>query len=268
MTTQRLLLVLRKLTVVAKVAARHRLSQRAGALGRIGMYGVLLYVFTQLWTVIASAYPGADVSADRVVWYIAITEWIVLSLPPVHDDVQEELRAGDLLYRLTRPLAYAWAKLAEAVGDLAVRMGIHAIAGVGFAFAFTGTVPLDARAIAWVVPLGVLAAVVATVFNLAIGLAAFWIHDCRPIYWVWQKGLFLLGGLLVPLELYPAWLREVAVWSPFAAILHGCGSLALGEGGPAPELVALRLLAWLVVAVLVVLVVFRRGLLRIDGGGG
>lgn len=268
MTTHRMLLALRKLAIVAKVAARHRLSQRAGVFGRIGMYGVLLYVFTQLWSVIAGAYPGAEVAADRVVWYIAITEWIVLSLPPLHDDVQEELRAGDLLYRLTRPLAYPWAKLAEGVGDLAVRMGIHAIAGVAFAFAFTGTMPLDARAITWVVPLGVLAAIVATAFNLAIGLVAFWIHDCRPIYWVWQKGLFLLGGLLVPLELYPAWLRDIAVWSPFAAILHGCGSLALGAGGPAPELVAVRLVAWLGVALFVVAVIFRRGLLRIDGGGG
>jgi ABC-2 type transport system permease protein len=266
MTFSRIVRASRKLVVVGRVSARHRLSQRAAAIGRIGMYGVLLFVFSRLWSVIGDAYPSAHVSAERLLWYIAITEWIVLSLPPLHDEVQEELRSGDLVYRLTRPLAYPWAKLAEGFGDLFVRMGVHAIAGVGFAFAFTGTMPLDARAIAWVVPLGVLAAMVATTFQLAIGLVSFWIHDCRPVQWVWQKGLFLLGGLLVPLELYPEWLRAIAVWSPFAAILHGCGSLALGDGEPV--LVALRLVAWFAVALVVVALLFRRGLRRIDAGGG
>jgi len=256
----------RKLVAVGRIAARHRLSQRAAAIGRIGMYGVLLFVFSRLWSVIGEGYPSARVSAERVIWYIAITEWIVLSVPMVHDEVQDELRSGDLVYRLTRPLAYPWAKLAEGFGHLFARMGIHAIAGVGFAFAYTGTMVLDARAIAWVVPLSVLAGMVATTFTLAIGLTSFWIHDCRPVQWVWQKGLFLLGGLLVPLELYPEWLRAIAVWSPFAAILHGCGSFALGAGEPV--LVALRLFAWFAVALAVVACMYRHGLRRIDAGGG
>ncbi len=258
--------VARKLVVIARVAIRHRVSQRAAVLARIGTYGVLLFVFSRLWTVIASAYEGLEIPADRVIWYIAITEWIALSATPVHDDVQDELRSGDLLYRLTRPLGYPWAKLAEAVGDLLVRMGVLALAGVGFAYAFAGTMPLDAAALAWVVPLGVLAGVVASTFGLAIGLVSFWIHDCRPIYWIWQKGLFLLGGLLVPLELYPDWLRAIAVWSPFAAILHGCGSLALGHGEPVWA--ALRLCAWLVIALAIVALMFRRGLRTLDAGGG
>jgi ABC-2 type transport system permease protein len=266
MNARRIRLAARKLAIVAMVAARHRLSQRAAVLARIGTYGVLLFVFSRLWGVIGGAYPGLEIPADRVIWYIAITEWIVLSATPVHDDVQDELRSGDLLYRLTRPLAYPWAKLAETIGDLLVRLGIHAFAGVGFAYAFTGTMPLDAVALAWVVPLGVLAAVVANTFGLVIGLGSFWIHDCRPIYWIWQKGLFLLGGLLVPLELYPDWLRTIALWSPFAAILHGPGSLALGSA--TPVLAALRLCAWLVIALAIVALMFRRGLRRIDAGGG
>lgn len=266
MTVQHVRLVARKLAIVAMVSARHRLSQRAAVVARIGTYGVLLFVFSRLWGIIGGAYPAVVLSADRVIWYIAITEWIVLSTTPVHDDVQDELRSGDLLYRLTRPLAYPWAKLAEVVGDLLVRMGVHALAGVAFAYAFTRTMPLDATALAWVVPLGVLAAIVANTFGLAIGLVSFWIHDCRPIYWIWQKGLFLLGGLLVPLELYPDWLRAIAMWSPFAAILHGCGSLALGQGDP--WLVALRLCAWLAIALAIVALLFRRGLRTLDAGGG
>jgi ABC-2 type transport system permease protein len=256
--------MIRKTALIARISARHRLSQRAALVGRIGTCGVLLFVFSQLWGVIGRAY--ASVPSARVVWYIAITEWIVLSLPPVHEEVQDELRSGDLLYRLTRPLAYPSAKLAEAIGELIVRLAVLAAAAGAFAYAFTGAIALEPRALVWVLSIGVLAAITATAFGMIVGLSAFWLHDCRPIYWVWQKGLFLLGGLLVPLELYPSWLRDVARWTPFSAILNGPASLAFGDGAPA--LVALRLVAWLAVALAAIAIVFRLGLRHIDGGGG
>ncbi len=258
----------RKLGTLVLLSARHRVSQRGAALGRIGIYGVLLFVFSRLWAVIGEAYPDTELPAERVLWYIAITEWIVLSLPWVHDEVQTELRAGDLLYRLTRPVAYPWAKLAESTGDLFVRMAVLAPAGFLLAWALQGSIALELRGAAWLVLVAPLAASVANTFGLAIGLVALWIHDCRPIYWVWQKGLFLLGGLLVPLAFYPPWLRGLAELSPFSAILAGPGSLALGDAGVSPGLLVLRLLGWQALALVLVAWLFRRGLRQIDGGGG
>lgn len=260
--------VLHKLAIVARLSARHRISHRGAAIGRLGLYAVMLFVFSRLWALIAEGYPDAELPPAQVLWYIAITEWIVLSLPWVHDEVQEELRAGDLLYRLTRPIAYPWAKLAETAGDLLVRMGLLAPAGFIVACALQGEAGIGVRAAAWLLLLGPLAALVATTFHLAIGLAAIWIHDCRPIYWVWQKGLFLLGGLLVPLPFYPAWLRSIAELSPFAAILYGPGALALGDAAIDPWWLALRLVLWQAFALVLVAFVFRRALRRIDGGGG
>jgi ABC-2 type transport system permease protein len=178
------------------------------------------------------------------------------------------MRSGDLLYRLTRPIAYPWAKLAEASGDLVVRLVPMAGAGAAGAYLLTGALPLSLATAACLVVVGLLAAFVALTFQLAIGLGAFWIHDCRPLYWIWQKGTFLLGGLLIPLELYPGWLRTIAEVSPFAAILHGPGHLAFDGSLVAAGLVVLELLGWLVVALFVVHMLYRRGLRRIDGAGG
>ena len=50
----------------------------------------------------------------------------------------------------------------------------------------------------------------AVLSTAAIGLSAFWIVDTSPVYWIWQKLAFVLGGLLLPLELYPDWLRALA----------------------------------------------------------
>jgi ABC-2 type transport system permease protein len=117
-------------------------------------------------------------------------------------------------------------------------------------------------------PLGLGAGVLALVIHFAIGLTSFWLHDCRPIHWVWQKATFLLGGLLLPLELYPPWLRAAAELSPVPAMLHGPGSVALGLDAPEIALVLARQLLWLCVALVGLAWLFRRGVARLEIGGG
>ena len=80
--------------------------------------------------------------------------------------------------------------------------------------------------------------------RVAIGLCAVWLQDCSPVYWIWQKCAFILGGLLLPLEIYPPWLREIALWTPFSAIMHGPGRMAFGWQPEVAALVAVKLLLW------------------------
>src|SRR6185503_5609466 len=91
----------------------------------------------------------------------------------------------------------------------------------------SGALPADLRGVLWALPIGALSAVALLSFNAMIGLCAFWLQDCSPIYWVWQKLAFLLGGLLLPLDIYPRWLRRLAEASPFSALLYGPASLVL-----------------------------------------
>jgi ABC-2 type transport system permease protein len=90
----------------------------------------------------------------------------------------------------------------------------------------------------------------------------------NPIYLVWQKLMFVLGGLFVPLALYPAWLLALAHCTPFPALIHGPGSMAFGSD-PTLALHTLGLLVlWSAVAVVLLAVVYRRGLSSVDLHGG
>jgi ABC-2 type transport system permease protein len=258
----------RKYLALASTAARHSVSSRAAIFGRMGFYALLLFIFSRLWEVVLAQQPIAGIGADNYVWYVAITEWIILSLPMAHTEVEDDLRTGALVYRLTRPTPYPAAKLAEVFGDALVRMGFLGTAGFVFAWAITGTVPMSPGTFALLIPVGVLAAALSLVFYFIIGLTSFWIHDCHPVYWLWQKAGFVLGGLLVPLELYPDWLRRIAEVSPFAAILHGPGSLALGADPASVLPVVAKLGAWTGVAIVLVIIVYRAALRRVVVGGG
>ena len=251
-----------------RIAARERLRDRAAIVGRMGFYALILFIFTRLWNVVLEQRPVPGIDATSFVWYLAITEWIVLSVPMLFLDIEKDVRDGDLVYKLTRPLAYPIAKLAEGFGDLLVRMALLGTFGFCLAWAYTGAIPLSLRAWMVLLPVGVAAGALTLVFYAIIGVLAFWIHDSRPVYWMWQKASFVLGGLIVPLELYPDWLRAVASWSPFSALLHGPGQLALGVPPEAIVLVVAKLAAWTVVAGLVLAALYHRGLKTVAVGGG
>lgn len=259
---------IRKYIAIASVAARQRLLERSAIVGRIAFYCLMLFVFSQLWTAVLSHESIEGIGPENFVWYIAITEWIILSLPMVHTDVEDDLHSGTLVYHLTRPTPYPLAKLAEAFGDTLVRLGILGIVGFALAFAVTGVVVIGPAQLVILIPIGIAAATLKLIFQFTIGLSSFWIHDCRPLHWVFQKAGFVLGGLLVPLEFYPEWLREIALASPFAAMLHGPGRLALGADASTAWPILAKLFVWGCVAVALLFVVYRRARLRVTVGGG
>ena len=70
-----------------------------------------------LWDVVAAQGAVSGASRRELVWYLAITEWIVLSLPLVHLTIEQDVKTGDIAYRLPRPISYLGFRLAESAGD-------------------------------------------------------------------------------------------------------------------------------------------------------
>jgi ABC-2 type transport system permease protein len=234
-----------KYLALALASARRALAERGVLAGRVVFLGMILFIFSRVWaTVLArGAVTVSGAGQAELIWYLAVTEWCVLSVPPVFLAIEGDVRSGDIACRLVRPVSYLGAQLAEALGETGLRLLVLGPAGAAFAFALAGGWPADPRGLLLALPLGPLASSLAVLSTAAIGLSAFWIVDTSPIYWIWQKLAFVLGGLLLPLELYPDWLRALARFSPFPAMVWGPGRMAFGF---APE-IALETLVELVV---------------------
>lgn len=256
---------------VALLSARQRLQERAALYGRILFYFLILLIFTRLWEAVLGAAPATRVgprqNAASYVWYLAVTEWIILSQPTLHLDIEADVRNGDVAYHLARPMSYAGAKLAEAFGELTVRWVVLGASGVLFARLLCGQWPsLAGLGLAGLV--GCLSSVVLLLSYAAIGLSSFWIHDCTSVYLIWQKLCFALGGLMVPLSIYPAWLRQIALHSPFAALLYGPGQLVMTPDWSLAFGWASSLLAWGASFLIVVLWLEHRGRRTLTLHGG
>lgn len=257
-----------KYAAMLGVALRQGLTERGALVGRVAFYAAILLVFSRLWQVVLARGSVAGAGPVELLWYLALTEWVMLALPPLHLRIEADVRSGDIAYALPRPLSYLGARLAEAAGDWLLRALTLGIAGIALAWATSGAWPADSRGLLLALPLGVLAGWVGLVCYALIGLSAVWLQDVSPVFWIWQKLAFVLGGLILPLEIYPAWLQAVAGWTPFSALMHGAGRMAFGLDPVFAAEVAGRLVVWGALGALLLGWLYRRGLRVLDVNGG
>jgi ABC-2 type transport system permease protein len=250
------------------LAFRSALQERTPILGRIGFFGVLLLIFSRLWTVVVEKDIALGLGVPELLWYLAITEWIALSLPWVFLHIENDVKTGDIAYQLPRPISYLGVCLARGSGEYAARLLVLAPVGMLFAGLMAGGLPGDARGLWLALPLGLGASLLSLVFVVLIGLCAVWLQDTSPLYWIWQKLGFVLGGLMLPLEIYPDWLRTLALASPFSSLLYGPARMAFGLDWEVASGVAIRMGVWLVVTTALLLWVYRRALRSLEINGG
>jgi ABC-2 type transport system permease protein len=249
-----------------KIDFAQALHYRAAALGKIGFYGIILYVFAKLWEVTGKA-GNLSLSPRDLVWYLALTELLVLCYPFLHTEIDEDVRNGSLAYALLRPASYFWSRYFRGLGSVMARLLILAVGGAAFPLLFGG-IPAHPWGLFYFLPLAFASAAVGIVFQLSIGICSFWVQDSNPLYWIWQKSMFILGGLILPFEIYPDWLKRLAEFSPFpyllyrpvTAVLHADGRLALACLG--------MMAVWFVIGIALAFTLFHfaRKSLVLNGG--
>jgi ABC-2 type transport system permease protein len=255
-----------KYVEVFRLGAAAARRDRASLVGRAGLFVVILLIFSRLWraTAATTGAPGASVSAADLTWYMVVTEWIVCSIPAIHLEVERDAQTGDLETHLTRPTVYAGLMAARGFGQALANAAVLLVVGVVVGAAFTGTLPSSPWILA-ALPLGVVSIAVSIGAGVGIGLTTVWLGECGPLFWVWHKALFILGGLILPLSFYPEWLQRVAWATPFAPLLTGPARLALGGTLTDAVTSALALAGWGLVVALVVAWTWSRVPRALDG---
>ena len=267
----RVLRQLRKYRGVLLATMQTSLAYPLDAFSRAVFMGVIIFVFIQLWTVTLrlsgrGAAGGYDLA--RIVWYLVITETIIMSCPRLFIRIDEEVKSGELAYVLSRPYQYPLFHLAQYLGNVLLVLPVNFAVGGLLALALAGTPPLAAGA--W--PLLALAALLAILLNflieLGIGLLAFWFEDTYAFFWIYQKLTFTLGGLFLPLTLFPALLRGVASRLPFSAIAYAPARLVAGFDAGTVANTLLTQLFWIGVLLGLVALLYRGGVRRLSINGG
>ncbi|TAK21181.1 MAG: hypothetical protein EPO26_14685 [Chloroflexota bacterium] len=232
---------------------------------------IVLYIFLQLWNATYSALGATTIAGftiEQMIWYLTITEVIVISRSRFIREIDTEVRSGDIAYHLTRPYDYVLYRLAYYIGDRALRLTIGFGLGIPIAYAFVG--PLDVRpeAVGLAVAIIMLGTLADFAASIAIGLCAFWVEDTAPFALLYERAIMLLGGMLLPLELFPDAIKAVVGVLPFQLLLYAPARLVVtGDSGLAPSWIA-QLLVAIVVGMAIAWRVYAFAVSRLHANGG
>src|SRR5262249_39678736 len=135
-------------------------------------------------------------------------------------------------------------------GETTFRFIVVSIVAFACGLAMTHTVPFGVGTGALLLIGLWIACLMVLVCQLAIGLLATWVKSAAPAFWIWQKLFFVLGGLIIPLSLYPGWLAAIAKATPFAAMVFLPASLVFGATAAQVATLFVAQLGWLFVLAL------------------
>ena len=208
---------MRKYLTIFKISARNQIVYLPAFLGRNLFFVLVVFIFSALW---AAIYSGSELLAGltmtQVLWYLTITEVIELSKTPLYTTIQEEVKDGTVGYALTRPYCYIIYYFFSGMGQNLVKMIPMLIEGFLLGVIFAGYLPGYFRAIPYGLLLILGGFALVTLWQIIIGILAFWFEEVSPFYWILQKLIFIIGGMFFPIDLFPDWLAKISRVSPFA----------------------------------------------------
>jgi ABC-2 type transport system permease protein len=205
---------------------RRAAVERTTTIGRIALLVLILCVFWAMWNATPLGELGANgPSVVQMFWYLAATETVAMSVGYPYRIVEADIHSGEIATSLIRPVHYALATLASWLGEMSCRFIAVASAAFACGVLATRSVPFDS-----VTGLAILAglwlgAAMLLISQLCVGLLATWMKSAAPAFWIWQKLFFVLGGLMIPLTIYPSWLEAIAMATPFPSMLFLPASL-------------------------------------------
>ena len=260
-------MIWRALRVSAATAARRTLAQPGGMFVTVFFYVAVVSVLSALWRTATQANGGAvaGYSAVALTWYVATSECATVTLNTrLIEEAGEDIASGSVAVELLRPVSVLWLRVATQVGGALPRIAVCGIIGVGFSWSFAGPPP-DVVALLLAAPSLLLAITCNLVAQHAFAGVSFWIRDARSTWFLYQKLVFIVGGMLLPLQVLPDAMFRVALWLPFMARAYAPSRLASGHAEP--HLLLVRV-AWLAMLSAVAVGVFARGERRLQVVGG
>lgn len=98
---------------------------------------------------------------------------------------------------------------------------MNLVVGSAIALCLVGPLQFTWQGLALAVVALPLAFVLDFLGNFAIGLGAFWLEDTSGLLLIYSRVTMILGGMLIPVELFPDYLQPLVRAMPFASIVYG-----------------------------------------------
>ncbi len=210
-----------KYLAIARVNYRTSATYLTNLLAHSATVVLRIWIFTQLYRVTFQMAGVPEIGAltvPMVIWCLMFTQSFQATGRRTHVLIDEEVKLGTLAYSINRPYSYILFHYFGFLGRVGANIIISLVAGIVAAFILVGPIIFTWQSILAGLILIFLGYVLDFLISMSIGLSAFWLEDTTALGWLYSKAQLALGGMILPLALFPESIRNLAELLPFGKL--------------------------------------------------
>jgi len=230
--------------------------------------GIMPFILMGLWVQASSETEFALQPPEFARYFLAVFIVRQLTLVWVVWEFEHHVVHGKLSPYLLQPVDPFWRFFVSHVSERLARLPFIALLTVLFFCLYPKAL--------WMPSPGSLAAAAAAIImafllrfimQYAFAMIAFWIERANSIEDIWFMLYLFLSGFLAPLDVFPATVRNLALWTPFPYMVYLPANLLIGR--PVEHLARgfAVMLVWGLAFCLIYRTLWRRGLKRYSAMG-
>lgn len=211
-----------------QLGVREALRSRSDLLARLGVYAILLTIFSTIYRMMPMEKFDAGMTAEKLLWYFAITEIVVTAGQGLRRAFGKQIAAGELTALMQRPGSMRGMALMQVFGSYSTYALLSLLmALVALPLLANAPFPVPLAQVPWLFLSLALAGYISLALGYLVSLAEIFGPYSQPVDWIVSKFIMALGGLFIPISFYPPWAEHLALLTPFPAILYVPGSFVL-----------------------------------------
>ena len=244
-------------------------SNKGVLIGKACLYVVVVLIISQLWeTIFSERLKAGPFSLGQIIWYVGITELMVIGDWGSYKKIGQDIRSGDICYFLIKPISYLHMLIAENLGGVFMcKLWVGVIAMICLPIFSEGYIP-STIVLGTIFFIIIFAAILSCLIRTLIGFLSFWLQETETLIFLNNKIMFVFGGGLIPLSFYPKWLQVISFCTPYSAILYGPASLVYDFSLIHILWTLFTLWIWIVLIGALLVLTFKKGQKRLEINGG
>ncbi len=241
------------------------------AVGFLAQFGAIYFLWNAMFAESEQSVIGGYSFDEMLLYYVsAILLTKLVRGKEREAALSQEIYEGSYTRYIIYPTSFFRYKYAQHLGALAPA----AVQVVVFGAAATAAIDpgalesISVTSIAMTLVIVAIANLLHFVMKAPIEGVAFWADNVWSLDVMLRFIVGILGGMMLPLDLYPSWAQELLAWLPFQYVTYFPARVLVGEIGGVDFAFGVAIaLFWTAVFACIVRVVWRRGDLQYTGVG-
>lgn len=236
--------------------------------GIVARCGVLLFLYQYIFKIKGGQINGINFTTASWSMFLYFS-FMTLRLRDISSFIMQDIKSGTIEILLAKPINYLLYRIWWQIGA-----GVYPFLVVSFfgsiLLAFLVGVPSTMLSLFFLLSFSltfIFSIIISVLIYSLIGLLAFWIEDIKPLFWIVDKTVMVLGGSYLPVALFPPLMYQIALWSPFGAAQFITHTVYTTWRFDYLKMFGIQIL-WIVILTGIVSIVFRRAHKKVSVNGG